>query len=458
MKKLLLSCVVLFLLNILHINQSQAQDWQNQKSVTLHTQFPTDTYAQKVKVYNNDYLVGITKKEGVDHYGFVLWKNNNNFKMISLLNTGNIIINDFTLYYDDLFFCGQRLTSQGNYVGIIGHLNMNDFINNGNFQYEYADINTVENLTKIIYYETGLGEKMLTAIGNGSYISGTHAQIVHFNFSNTNTITFNAYPFTNQNQYEVLWDMFYYNDYVITVSNVNLTNIYTIRYFKHNGQYLDNVVSYYFTFPGVNFNLTSNPYHFPLHIADISQDEFAVCVSANDGQNCFTLINFHKKWSHHILSSQLHYHNDKDNKPLEMEYSSSFSRLLLLNDSYFSNMGKVQTMTYIDPFEQNAYNTLMESFNTPNQINHFSLISPKHYAVAGTYSFSQSNNMQLFAIKDINYPYLPCLDNSIVNIDPINTTPGNICISLPQYNPMGINWVIDNANANIENIIIDCID
>jgi hypothetical protein len=121
-------------------------------------------------------------------------------------------------------------------------------------------------------------------------------------------------------------------------------------------------------------------------------------------------------------------------------------------------MGKVQTITYIDPFEQNAYNTLMESFNTPNQINHFSLISPKHYAVAGTYSFSQSNNMQLFATKDINYPYLPCLDNSIVNIDPINTTPGNICISLPQYNPMGINWVIDNANPNIENIIIDCID
>lgn len=44
MKKFLLSCVVLFLLNILYISQLSAQDWQNQKSVTLHTQFPTDTY------------------------------------------------------------------------------------------------------------------------------------------------------------------------------------------------------------------------------------------------------------------------------------------------------------------------------------------------------------------------------------------------------------------------------
>jgi hypothetical protein len=121
-------------------------------------------------------------------------------------------------------------------------------------------------------------------------------------------------------------------------------------------------------------------------------------------------------------------------------------------------MGKVQTMTYIDPFNTNSYNTLMENFNTPNQINHFSLISPKHYAVAGTYSFSQSNNMQLFAIKDINYPYLSCLDNSIVNIDPINTTPGNMCNLLQQYISINITWIIDNANPNIENIIIDCID
>lgn len=458
MKKLLLSCVVLFLLNILHINQSQAQDWQNQKSVTLHTQFTTDTYAQKVKVYNNDYLVGITKKDGVDHYGFVLWKNNDSSKMISLLNTAYIIINDFTLYYDDLFFCGQRLTSQGNYVGIIGHLDMNDFINNGNFQYEYADINTVENLTKIIYYETSFGEKMLTAIGNESFILGTFGQIVNLNFSNPNTIAYTVCPFYNLTHLEVLWDMFYYNDYVITLSNIHLTNEYIIRYLKHDGQYLDNVDSYSFTFPGVNFNLTSNPYHFPLHIADISQDEFAVCVSANDGQNCFTLINFHKKWSHHILSSQLHYHYDKNNEPLEMEYSSNFSRLLLLNDSYFSNMGKVQTMTYIDPFNTNSYNTLMENFNTPNQINHFSLISPNHYAVAGTYSFSQSNNMQLFATKDINHDFLSCLDNSIVNIDPINTTPGNICNPLLPYSLMSITWIIDNANHNIENIIIDCID
>ena len=458
MKRIILSCVVLFLLNILHINQSQAQNWQNSLSVTLHTQFSTDAYAQKVKVYNNNYLVGITKKDGVDHYGFVLWHNTDNYKNIALLNTADIIINDFTLYYDDLFFCGQRLTSQGNYVGIIGHLNMNDFINNGNFQYEYADINTIKNLTKIIYYETTFGEKMLTAIGNDSPILSTFGQIVNLNFSNPNTIAYTVCPFYNLTHLEVLWDMFYCNDYVITVSNVHLTNEYIIRYLKHDGQYLDNVDSYSFTFPGINFNLSSDPYHFPLHIADISQYAFAVCVSANDGQNFFTLINFHKKWSHYILSSQLHYHNDKDNKPLEMEYSSNFSRLLLLNDSYFSNMGKVQTMTYIDPFDTNSYNTLMENFNTPNQINHFSLISPDHYAVAGTYSFSQSNNMQLFATKDINHPYLSCLDNSIVNIDPINTTPGNICNPLLPYSLMSITWIIDNANPNIENIIIDCID
>lgn len=84
---------------------------------------------------------------------------------------------------------------------------MNDFINNGNFQYEYADINTIENLTKIIYYETSFGEKMLTAIGNGSSILSTFGQIVHLNFSNPNTIVYNPYPFYNLTYLEVLWDV-----------------------------------------------------------------------------------------------------------------------------------------------------------------------------------------------------------------------------------------------------------
>jgi hypothetical protein len=459
MKRIILSCVVLFLLNILHINQSQAQSWQNSPSVTLHTPFPVDAYAQKVKVYNNNYLVGITKKEGAI-YGFVQWYNGNNFVIYGLLNNSNIVLNDFTFFGNFLYFCGQKLTNQGNYVGIIGYFDMNDFINNGNFNYQYTEVPTINNLTKILINTYSTGDTIVTAIGNGSnIISGSYGQIVHINLANPNTICYNPFSI-NIPQLEVLFDMFSYGDYVITLSKNHPSDQYIIRYFGINGQYLQNVISYIYTFPNIYTIYTSDPEDYPLHIADISQDTFAVCLSASDGQRDFTMINFHRKFSSLIFSSHLLQHQDKDSKPLEMEYSPTIKRLLLLNDSYFKGQGKVQTMTYIDPWETNPYVTLMENFNTPSKINHFSLISPNHYAVTGSYSFSQSNNLHLFATKEINHGFLSCLDNSLPKITPIITGQGTSVMNIP-YNPSNIinaNWIVDQTSNYIDNINVNCID
>ncbi len=460
MKKILVSCVVLFLLNILHINQSQAQDWQNSKSTTLHTQFPTDAYAQKVKVYANDYLVGITKVAGVNHYGFVLWKNSDNIEVVSLLNTVNIIVNDFTFFQDEVYFCGKRLTNQGSYIGIIGHFNMNDFINVGNFNYEYTDVVNTENLTKIISYTNSFNENFITAIGDGSTIIGTSGQIIELNISNNNFIYQHLIPSSSsQTQLEILNDLLYYENCVITLSNIYHANSYVIRYFKYNGNYLENVESHIYTFPNTFFIFSSNPKEYPIHIADISLDLFAVSVSASDGLNNFSMINIHNKWAQNLYSSQILYHDDKEIQSLEMEYSPLIKRLLLLNNSYFNGLGKIQTITYIDPFEINTYVTLMENFNTPTQINHFSLISSEHYAVAGTYSNPQSNNnLQLFATKNINYPFLSCLDKLILNIDQISTTNGTLLSNIGQPFILNTNWVPDNTFVNIENININCID
>ena len=112
---------------MLHISPTRAQDWQISQSTTVHTPFQTETYAQKVRVFNNDYLVGITKVAGNEHYGFVLWENTNTIERIALLGTPDIIINDFAILGNDLYFCGQRMISQGFYVGIIGCFNMIDF-------------------------------------------------------------------------------------------------------------------------------------------------------------------------------------------------------------------------------------------------------------------------------------------------------------------------------------------
>ena len=458
MKKLLLSCVVLFLLNILHFNQLQAQDWQNQKSVTLHTQFPTDTYAQKVKVYNNDYLVGITKKDGVDHYGFVLWKNNDNYQKIFMLNTPDIIINDFTFYENILLFSGKQKTPLDEYMAIVGRLNVNDLINGVNPSYEYRNVGTADNLTKILVNVCS-GHMLVSAIGEGSNsIPSSYSQLIHFNLGDSGPIFYNPFAFNQSIPIEIIWDMFYDDNYLITLGVINSTSSYVVRYFKYNGLFLENESCFVYTFPGISFVFDSNPESYPLHISDISQNKFAVSVSASNGQKDFAMINIHEKGTDSICSSQLLYSHDKDNKLLEMEYAPEIKRLLLLNDTYFTGVGKIQTITYVNPFDTNTYVTLMESFNTPSKINHFSMISNKHYAVAGTYSFSQSNNLQLFATKYIFEPYLNCLDNSLVKIYQNNSIHSNNYFTIPAPIMVQIPWTTDNFLVLTENITIDCID
>ncbi len=458
MKKVILCSVVFFILNMLHISPIRAQDWQISQSTTLHTPFQTEAYAQKVRVFNNDYLVGITKVAGTEHYGFVLWKNNDIIKYIALLGTPDIIINDFTIYKEELFFCGQRLTSQGFYVGIIGYLNMNDFLSSMNFSYAYTDINSLGNLRRLVVRELPSNELMISAIGNDAFQLGTYGQVVHINLTNPLNSHFVSFPFFNQIYTDVAWDICFFDDYVVTLSHIHLNHEYVIRYFKYDGFYFLNSHNFSYTFPNINFNTSVNPEHDPMHLAEVGEDYVAVAISANDGQSDFSMINTHDKWSPNLLSSQLLYHENKNNLPLEMEYSPIIKRLLLLNNNYFNSLGKIQTMTYIDPFETNIYVTLMEYFKTPSEINHFSLISPNHYAVAGTCSFSQSNNLQLFATKNINTPFPGCLYNSLVKINQFPITSGVNSTFNNSPLLLNINWITDNISVNIENVSIDCVD
>lgn len=328
---------------------------------------------------------------------------------------------------------------------------MNDFINN-TFQYRYTHIFNADNLTKILINQYNTGDTILTAIGNGS------AQIIHINLANLLNAYQNPFPTLFANQSEIIFDMFYFQNQIITVSKLHPSDQYIIRYFGINGQYLQNTSNYIYTFPNIYTIYTSDPEDYPLHIANVSQDTFAVCLSATDGQRDFTMINFHRKFSNHIFSSQLLRHHDKNHTVLEMEYSTVIDRLLLLNDSYFNGQGKVQTMTYIDPWETNPYVTLMENFNTPSTLNHFSLISPNHYAVAGTYSFSQTNNLQLFATKDINSNNLSCLNNLGAKVD-IYTPTSGVWFNAPST-PQSLNliWIVDNIDNNVFNLTLDCID
>ena len=163
--------------------------------------------------------------------------------------------------------------------------------------------------------------------------------------------------------------------------------------------------------------------------------------------------------SQNISYTQLVYHDDKANKPLELDYLAETNQLLLLNSCYLQGIGRnTQTITVLDPHMTSPYNATMEFFDsTGYTFNHLSVIPNKRYATIGTY-FDQSDYYQLLGTKLYNYNG-SCMVFHAVNIGTINNTPqatsaGNLILL---NNPTTINWTTDTATNSPSIITINCV-
>ena len=135
------------------INTSiQAQSWLNQKVLTVNNSLKTNTYAQKVRPYGDDMLIGLSKKYNVEHYCFEAWQDGQTSVIRGFLNAADIVVSDFKVFDDTVYFCGKRLTNQGIYTGVIGRFDIASFISGGNASYDLIDINNTTNLTSLIAY------------------------------------------------------------------------------------------------------------------------------------------------------------------------------------------------------------------------------------------------------------------------------------------------------------------
>ena len=292
----------------------QAQSWQNAQSLTAYNIFTTDAYAQKIKPFNEDMLVAIVKKNGVDHYGFSLWIDDSNSATISLLNSANIIISDMCILGDTLYFCGKRLITQNNYVGIIGRFNMQDFISSStsSFQYEIADIITTEHLTHLVAYnKPGSDIVLIVAIGNNGLSNNLTGRYVfaYYDPDNSSTTSYTySCPFISLNKKEIFEDICLTDNHVATISRIYPDSEFIIRTFDlappTNNQYKNS-----FSFSNTLYFNTSNVIsEFPLHITHLGNDTVAVCVSVS-APNDFTMVNKLGVTSQNISYTQLNLWN-----------------------------------------------------------------------------------------------------------------------------------------------------
>lgn len=442
----------------------QAQSWQNFKSLTAYGMQTTNDYAQKIRPFKEDMLVAIIKDNN-NTYGFSLWDDGSNSVTNKFFASQNIIVSDMCILGDTLYFCGKRLITQNNYIGIIGRLNMQDFINNPAFQYETADINNTEHLTHLVAYNKPYSNVVfIVAIGNNGLSNNQTGRYVfaYYDPSNSSTTSYTySCPFISSNKKEIFEDICLTDNYVATISRIYPDSEFIIRTFElaspTNNQYKNS-----FSFSNnLSFNTSNVISEFPLHITHLDHDTVAVCVSVS-APNDFTMVNKLDASSQNISYTQLVYHDDKTNKPLELDYLAETNQLLLLNSCYLQGIGRnTQTITVLDPHMTPPYNATMEFFDsTSYTFNHLSVIPNKRYAAIGTYQYQNQNQYnQLVSTKYFNYNG-SCMEFHAVSIGTINNTPqatsaGNLTSS---SNPTTITWTTGNIGGNSLGITTNCVE
>ena len=441
----------------------QAQSWLGSKVLTVHNSLQTNTYAQKVRPYGENFLIALSKKPNVDHYCFEAWQDGQTSVIRGFLNAADIVVSDFKVFDDTVYFCGKRLTNQGNYIGVIGRFDIASFISGGNAYYDLTDINATSNLTSLIAYRKPASHVIyVVAIGLQDNIIGnilgryvfmyydSHTGITNYEVRRPSTPTVTSI--------EYLQDIALTDNHVVTASRLYPDNTFIVRTFEISDP-LNEQVSNNFTCPNLSFYTTSDPYEYPVQITALNGDTIALSVGATDGPNDFTMVSKLHPQSQNILSTQQIYHFDKESKVLEMDYSSETNKLLLLTSSNFQGQGIKQSINILNPDETQTYFAPVELLTTPNELNHLCVSPHSRYALAGIYQDPSSGTpYRSLSIRCILYNLSQCIQNYSTKITMTNLPTATNASTLMLLTQGIATWASDSFGLYLDSWNTDCVE
>ena len=441
----------------------QALSWLGSKVLTVHNSLQTNTYAQKVRPYGENFLIALSKKPNVDHYCFEAWQDGQTSVIRGFLNAADIVVSDFKVFDDTVYFCGKRLTNQGNYIGVIGRFDIASFISGGNAYYDLTDINATSNLTSLIAYRKPASHVIyVVAIGLQNNIIGNILGRYVFMYYDSYTGVTNyrvRRPSTpTVTSIEYLQDIALTDNHVVTASRLYPDNTFIVRTFEISDP-LNEQVSNNFTCPNLSFYTTSDPYEYPVQITALNGDTIALSVGATDGPNDFTMVSKLHPQSQNILSTQQIYHFDKESKVLEMDYSSETNKLLLLTSSNFQGQGIKQSINILNPDETQTYFAPVELLTTPNELNHLCVSPHSRYALAGIYQDPSSGTpYRSLSIRCILYNLSQCIQNYSTKITMTNLPTATNASTLMLLTQGIATWAADSFGLYLDSWNTDCVE
>lgn len=454
MKNIIFSKVGILLAAMVLINTAlQAQSWFDPtKSIRITTSLITDAYAQKVRPFKNDYLISISNNAN-PNYCFTVWTNGNIILRKSLLDSADVVVNDFTLLNNVVYFCGKHLNSQGNPVGCIGKLTVNQLLGAQNFTYQLQDILTTEELTNIVAYQDDYNATHVVAIGHGGATANSYGRFVCMDGIGNYYVLNSTIP--SQYQKEVFEDIAVGKNYVATVGRVYPSDSLIVRYYdKTNPHTQASQHTYTYYSPNVALNSSFNPYEFISHITKLPGDFMVIATPAEDNNhNNYTMINVLQEGHQPIIASRVCYHQDKNNKVFEMDYSFEMDSLLILHGEQISSNYVYSTLS-LHLQTQPTYNTFAREI--PGVINHLSVIPNKRYALAGI--APSLNNRQLLYVRQIPAFLTSCGKNIKFKIGNGPTLGGYPYIGIQQLPIFNNNWLNYTATISTDKLNVECKD
>lgn len=440
---------------------ANAQGWLSYKGTTAtEPLFPNEGNFEKVRSFDDKYLVGLGKMQNGQFY-FTLWDGNSlQYNYAFLSNSDEVY--DFTIHEDLVYFCGKSGSITGGNVGFLGVFKIMDLISSSSFAYWITPVPETKSLGRLEVYSDYNTPSVthIVAIGDPYpwQIPTQNSCLVCFDNSQTQTFGYKilGYPLGGTSGLEdILKDITITDKFVATVGYVPTTQGFMVRRFlRDDPEDLSYQEAYHYIY-AFFIALTSDGYKI-----EWLTDNRIVTGFVGQGPNhtdasWFTFIDLDNMST--IEFARYIQHVDKRSELITMRYFAPEKLLLVLETAELPILGSLeQSVAYFYPYDPTPYTSFTKFLQTSSVLTDLTLVGDK-YALTGVNL--SLNNQQLFHTEDVTNMNFVCDTQFPIDVNSVSNcvvTQDNALPSILPFTPC--NWITQTMYVNTNIMNLDCQD
>ena len=351
----------------------------------------------------------------------------------------NLIVEDFVLCRNLVYFCGQDLTANCGFFCVV---KVNDLINGNVLFYKY-DLPIFNSFSKIDYYMDHNGKEKVSLISNT------------YTFVDVDLVAITAtkYYETDLN----LVDVKHTKDFVVALAKID-NGLFGLYAFDKDS--VNNFFGYYFSTPPLyTYNdsvfINTPDYRYLLEVLEAeSANNVAVGFSANDIYSGTEVCNIDLSDSMNIVNTQAVISSNEGRSFLyDMKYSTTYKGLICL--IWNSAINLTDNIFMLSLSETQSYTTLVTipELNIRRHLLYYLTPYDDKYCLAGG---NIHNSVYLFDKRILDYYNLNCIDMDTFIVESIDkaVNKGNLIHLNRDITPITPSTIMSNGSiSNGYNII-----